>query len=336
MYTKLSDVKLKTDEKMEIGVVLAPDAEYAEQMMDVLSHKGQPWLMHMEEALNGDITGLETRFYIGQVDGQVIANVMTVEYNRTGIVGHVFTRPEHRRKQACMLTMTEQMEDFRRRGGGVLLLGTGYESPAYWIYHSHGFRSLMEGSGFMRYATEADFETNHFAPGETKVVDVEWKHWPLMNLLTSVPDISVLRSIAFHLYGIGDFTGGFLDSIKDWLKGQRRKVKILESESGAVVGCATIGPYSMWRDKTYLLDIFVHPHFLSHYEALLNALELPEGKIQCYVDARSPGEKIAALQQAGFKREALIANQFAWNGEWFDVFIYSRFISQQIESTKSP
>lgn len=327
MYTKLSDVTLKTDENMEIGVVLAPDAEYAEQMMDVLAHKGQPWLLHVEEALHGDIAGLETRFYIGQVDGQVIANIMIVECNRTGILGHVFTRPEHRRKHACTLVMAEQMEDFRRRGGGVLLLGTGYDSPAYWIYHSHGFRGLSEGSGFMRFATVPDFETGHFAPGETKVVDVEWKHWPLMNVLTSVPGISVLRSVAFNLYGIANFEGGFLNFIKSLRKNQSRKAKLLETASGAVVGCITLGRDSRWRDRTYLLDIFVHPNFLSHYEILLNALELPEGKIQCYVDARSPGGKIAALQQAGFKREALITNQFAWKDEWFDVFIYSRWSS---------
>ena len=310
---------------MEIGVVLTPDEEYTDQMMDVLIHKGDPWLSHVEGALKGEITGIETRFYIGQVDGQVIANIMTVEYNRTGIFGHVYTRPEHRRKRACTQIMGYQMEDFRNRGGGLLLLGTGYDSPAYWIYHSHGFKSFSEGSGFMRYATEPDFETHHFCPGEVHVVDVEWKHWPLMSTLTSVAGIEVLRSVAFQLYGIGNFEGGFLHFIRDWLEGSRRKVKLLESDSGAIVGCATTQPNGVWREKTYLLDLFVHSNFLAKYEVLLNALEMPSGKIQCYVDATSPGEKIAALQQAGFKREALLKSQFEWNGDWFDVFVYSKF-----------
>ena len=324
MYTKLCDVKLKTDENMEIGVVLGPDAEYADQMMDVLNHKRQPALSHVEGAMNGDITELETRFHIGQVDGQVIANIMTVEYNRTGILGHVFTRPEHRRKHACSLVMAQQMEDFRRRGGGLLLLGTGYESPAYWIYHSHGFRSLS--GGFMRYSTETDFEASYFAPGKVDVVDVEWKHWPLMTALTSVPGTEILRSVAFHLYGIANFEGGFLNFIADWQEAQPKRAKLLESESGAVVGCATIEPNRIWGDKTYLLDVFVHPNFVSHHATLVNALNLPEGKIQCYVDAASPVEKIAALQQTGFKREALLKNQFTWDDKWSDVFVYSRFV----------
>lgn len=328
MYTKLSDAQLKTGEKMEIGVVLAPHEQLADRMVSLLGHKGEPWMEHVEKALKGEITDLETRFYIGQLGGQIIANVMTVEYNRTGILGHVFTRPEQRRKRACTLIMDQQMEDFKRRGGGLLLLGTGYDSAAYWIYHAHGFRSVLEGSGFMRFSTESDFEVRHFAPGDVKVVDVEWKHWPLMNVLTSVRGVSVLRSIAFNIYGIASFEGGFLNFIKSLEVDRSRKAKLLESSSGAVVGCITLGRDSRWTSNTYLLDIFLHPNFLSDYEALLNSLELPVGKIQCYVDASSPGEKIAALQQAGFKREAVLKDQFVWNGEWFDVFVYSRFTSE--------
>jgi hypothetical protein len=316
---------LKTGEKMEIGVINAPDRDFDDKIMEALHHKGDPWLLHVEQALKGSITDLETRFYIGQLDDQVIANIMTVEYNRTGILGHVYTRPEHRRKHACKLIMEQQMADFTKRGGGVLLLGTGYDSPAYWIYHSFGFRSISENSGFMRFSTESDFETSHFAHGEVKAVDVQWKHWPLMNVLTSVRCIEVLRSLAFNIYGIASFEGGFLVLKKSLGEDQHRKAKLLESSSGAVVGCVMLDRDRRWRDKVYILDIFLHPNFIAHYETLMNALELPEGKIQCYVDAKSPGEKIAALQQANFKREAILKNQFEWKNEWFDVFVYSRF-----------
>ena len=324
MYKKLSDAQLKTGETMEIGLVLTPDAEYADRMIDFLSHKGDSWRWHIEGALKGEITGLETRFYIGQLNDHIITNVMTVEYNRTGFFGHVFTRPEHRRKHACTLVMEKQMEDFRQRGGGIMLLGTGYDSPAYWIYHSHGFRSVTEKSGFMRYSTEDNFEIDHFTYGGVKVVDVEWKHWPLMNVLASVPGIETLRSLDFGLYGIADFGGAFLEFIKS-LKEGRRKAKLLESESGAVAGCAVLSSDRRWRDKTFLLDIFAHPNFISYYDMLLNSMELPEGKIQCYVDANAPGEKIAALQQADFNREALLKNQFEWGDDRVDVFIYSKF-----------
>jgi hypothetical protein len=85
-------------------------------------HKGEPWLSHVNRALSGDIKDLETRFYVGKLNGQIVANIMTVEYNRTGILGHVFTMPEQRRKGICSLIMEQQMADFKCRGGGVLIL----------------------------------------------------------------------------------------------------------------------------------------------------------------------------------------------------------------------
>ena len=310
---------------MEIGMVLAPDAEYADRILDFLTHKGEYWLRHVGKALNGEISELETRFYIGKLGDRVIGNIMTVEYNRTGILGHVFTHPEHRRKHVCSLIMAQQMEDFKKRGGGILLLGTGYNSPPYWIYHSFGFKSVLENSGFMRFSTEPDFEARHFSPGKVKVVDVEWKHWPVMNILVSVPGAEILRSVFFNLYGIGNFEGSFLGFIRSLEENKQKKAKLLESESGAVVGWITLEQDRRWTNRTYLMDIFLHTSFVSNYRKLLNALELPEGKIQCYVDAGSPREKIEALQLAGFEREAVLKNQFAWGDKWVDVFIYSKF-----------
>lgn len=323
MYCKLSDAKLKTGENLEIGVVIAPDIEHKDSIPKVLNHKGEPWLSHVNRSLTGEIKELETRFYIGKIDGNIVGNIMTVEYNRTGILGHVFTVPEQRRKHICSLIMEQQMKDFKSRGG-ILLLGTGYNSPPYWIYHSFGFRSIIEGSGFMRFSTEEDFESKHFRIGEVKSTDVQWKHWPLMNVLTSVYGIETLRSLTFGIYGISNFEGGFLHFMKR-LENENIKAKLLESEFGAVVGCITLDNDHRWTHKTYIIDIFMHNNFINHYVDLLGSLELPEGKIMCYIDEKSPSEKIDALKQFGFEKEATIKNQFIWKNEWYNVSIYSRF-----------
>ena len=325
MYTKLSDAKLKTDEDIEIGLVLAPDQEHSDAIAKVLHHKGDPWLSHVSRALSGDIKELETRFYVGKLENQVVANVMTVEYNHTGILGHVFTIPEQRRKHICSLIMEQLMSDFRRRGGGVLLLGTGYNSAPYWIYHSSGFRSVLENTGFMRYSTDDDFETKHFTPTkDAKAVDVQWKHWTVMNVLTSVRETELMRSVASGLYGVSSFEGGFLHFIKR-IEDGNLKAKLLESESGAVVGCITLDRDHRWAGNTYILDMFMHKNFVTHYDTLLNSIQLPEGKIQCYVAENSPDEKIKALQKAGFEQEALLKKQFSYGSEKYDVFVYSRF-----------
>src|SRR5207248_6496886 len=130
---------------------------------DLLVHKGSGFEVHMRMALRGETDRLETRYYLGMLEGVPVANVMTVESDGVGILGHVFTRPEHRRKGICQAIMGRLMEDFRQRNGRVLLLGTGFESAPYWIYHSFGFRSLK--GGFMRYDAPAaeGFDRNWFA-----------------------------------------------------------------------------------------------------------------------------------------------------------------------------
>lgn len=324
MYYKLSDAKLKTGENLEIGVVIAPDINHRDGILKVLNHKGEPWLSHVDKALNGEIKELETRFYVGKLNGNIVGNIMTVEYNHTGILGHVFVVPEQRRKHICSLIMEQQMEDFKHRGG-ILLLGTGYNTHPYWIYHSFGFRSIIEESGFMRFSTEEDFESKHFRVGKVKPVDVSWKHWPLMNVLTSVYGFEALRSLTFNIYGIANFEGGFLHFMKR-LENENIKAKVLESEYGAVVGCITLDNDHKWTHKTYIIDMFMHNNFINHYIDLLSSLELPNGKIQCYIDENSPKEKIDALKQFGFEIEATLKNQFIWKDKWYDVSIYSRFI----------
>jgi len=74
------------------------------------------------------------------VDGIAVSNVMTVECAGAGILGHVFTREEHRRQGLCQAIFGVLQPHFRQRGGLRLTLDTGFDSPPYWIYHRHGFR----------------------------------------------------------------------------------------------------------------------------------------------------------------------------------------------------
>jgi len=324
VYKKLSIQTLKTGESLEIGVVSAPDKAHADQIAPFLQHKGDPWNGHIANALKEPLDELETRFYVGKLRGTIITNVMTVEYNRTGILGHVYTQPEHRRKGACKLVMAEQMKDFRTRGG-VLFLGTGYDSPPYWIYHSFGFRSLIEGSGFMTFATEDDFEVRYFAPGKAHVAEVRWKDWPRLNALFAIREGAFLRSVGQGRYGVSSFEGEFLRLKVALEEDATYQARLLESERGAVVGCATLTKDPRWHRDVWLLDIFIHPNFASSMGPLLDALDLPEGKIQCYADSRS-SDKICALEQAGFRQEAIFkAHIQADDGERLNVRVYAAY-----------
>ncbi len=128
MRTTLAVETLKTGEQLTIECVLPPETSREAQIRPFLAHKPPHYREHIETALAGGCDDLETRFYVGLLQDEIVGNIMTVEANGIGILGHVHTRDTQRRKGICDAIMWHQMEDFRRRNGQVLLLGTGYQS----------------------------------------------------------------------------------------------------------------------------------------------------------------------------------------------------------------
>ena len=328
MYNKLADVKLRTDETMEVGVIIAPDEAYAEQIKPFLAHKGGGFKWHLERSVVESLDDLETRFYIGKLDGEIIANIMIVEHQHVGILGHVFTTPTQRRKGACKSVMQYQMEDFRQRNGEALYLGTGYNSHPYFIYNSFGFESVFPRSGFMKYRAVEDFDEHYFAESPVHAKDVVWNDWAKMTALTGIVEGDYLRSIAFGIYGPSNFEGGFLGFKQSLENGDTyHDAKLLESDSGAIVGMGTVSWDTRWQPDTAVLDIFVHPHFYPSASVLLEAINFPDTKIQCYAESTSTS-KAVALQNAGFHHEATLKNQIQFQDRSIDVSVFARNYSR--------
>lgn len=324
MYRRFGEEALKNGEVMEVGCVQPPDEEWGKLVEESLAHKPPIWLDHIRKAIRGGTDDLQNYFYIGHLQGEIITGVMTVEHDGVGILGHVYTEPAHRRKGAYSLLMKHQMEDFRERGGGVLLLGTGYESPPYRIYEGFGFRGFAGRSGYMRYASEEDFEEKYYAPRGVSIRPIRWGDWPASSLLTSQPGDDVFRSAAFGLAGISSFEEGFLHLKKGLEEDPRRRAWVAESASGALVGMMMLTPDRRFRGGACLLDLVVHQNFWDQAGAMLAAVEWPQAKVQCYTDLGCEA-KLAALRSAGFTREALLAKQLPTaEGEVLDVAIFTK------------
>jgi len=321
----LSTATLKTGERLEIRVVLAPDAELEPLVKPFLGHKPSSYIWHMEAAFEpGRIDDLETRFYLGLLGGRPIANVMTVEYKGIGILGHVYTLPEHRRKGACALVMAEQMEDFRRRGGRFLTLGTGYDTPPYRIYRNFGFQSVTPESGFMKYETAQGFESAFFETTATTILSPQWKDWPVVNMLCAQPGETFVRSVAAELFGPRNFEGGYITLLRRFFETPACQARLLHTDRGAVAGVATLLPDARWHYDTLILDLFVHPNFTAYAHPLLQAMALPgDRKIQCHTE-EDTAWKIAVLLEEGFEHEATFRGQINANGREVDVEVYER------------
>lgn len=326
MQTVMAIETLKTGEQLRVECVMAPDAAREAEIRPFLAHKSTPYHEHIEAALTGNCDILETRFYIGLLGDEMVGNIMTVEVGGVGILGHVHTRQDQRRKGICDAIMRHQMEDFRQRGGHVLLLGTGYQSAAYRIYESHGFRDWPVGSpGWMRYDTEpiGQFETGFFAPAANSPTPARWGHWPLVALLATIPPAFPLRNLAMNVWGVSMLEGPYCRLLSSIEERPDACAAVLESETGAVVAMTTCLSDSRWPGIR-LLDLFAHPDLSSEaLTPLLESLPLPNARLQAYADPNDT-QKIGALEKAGFQRATVLPNQYHANDAWHDLGLYVR------------
>ena len=303
MVRKLARVTLKSGERMHCLLIEEPEASWAQDVQRLLVHKRDHVHWHIARAIEGPLDDLETRFYLGVVNGEAVGNIMTVEHDGIGILGHVFTSPEQRRKGIASHIMAAQMRDFQERGGRVLTLGTGFDSPPYWIYHSYGFRSIVEDSGAMWYLDNPEQAEDiwHAAIGET--APVRWRHWPLVNLLCIQPNGDRLRHAARRLWGPRNFEGDFTQYLRD-LESENPTTsgRVLENESGLVVGWVSMEDDPIWGGAAALLDLFMHPATWHGAADLLAALPLPAKPVFAYADHDSPKNDV--LQAHGFTQQA--------------------------------
>ncbi|MCC6729856.1 MAG: GNAT family N-acetyltransferase [Chthonomonadales bacterium] len=326
MYATLDRARLRTGELLEVGLVLGPEEERAPAVRDLLGHKGGEWQHHIASALAGGADSLETRFYVGALGEELVANVMTVESLGVGILGHVFTRPEHRRKGICQTLLGAALADFRARGGRSLLLGTGFESPPYWIYHGFGFRSVR--GGFMRYTVghPGEFAARWFAPRPASVVEARWEHWPMVAQVASFPGAAFLRSAAWGVFGVANLEGPYVSFLSKRETDERHRAVMLAAEDGAVAGCATLVPAGSWPDRMTwpgvgLLDAFSHPAFADRLPDLVRAVLPGEAKVIAYTDARRT-PRSDALEAAGMVREGCLTGFLRAGDTVHDVWLY--------------
>lgn len=303
MVRELAEVTLKSGEVMQCLVVEEPEACWAADVQELLVHKREHVLWHIQRSIAGPLDELKTRFYLGVVNDEAVGNIMTVEYDGIGILGHVFTQPEHRRKGIASHIMAAQMRDFQEREGRVLTLGTGFDSPPYWIYHSFGFRSIAAGSGAMWYWRQPEQMEELWRAAITGVASPLWQHWPLVNLLCIQPDGDRLRHAARRLWGPRNFEGDFTRYQRE-LEAEDSAItaRVLENEAGLVVGWASLEDDPVWGGAAALLDLLIHPGAWDAAGDLLSALPLPSKPILAYADQDSPKNDI--LRAHGFRQQS--------------------------------
>jgi len=308
MYRRLGEGRLSTGEVFEIGVVEAPEAEWAERIVPFLLHKGGDWNFHIRTALAQPLGRLETRFYVGHRDGQPITQVMIVGARGAGILGHVFTDPRWRQRGAYRQLMTAQMEDSRRLGYRILTLSTGFESHPYRIYQSFGFTSIGPGRGDMRWLAAPGDDVRYLAPGQAVVRDLDWSDWGGYSLATLQPvgrDDALPRSPALGVRGQESVEGPFITFCRHHARASAGQSRILESASGAVVGWCHVVPGPAVLGDAWLLDWNALPGFDAYRQALLAGLSWPDAPV-AFCTTLADAACAEALATDGFRKAGVL------------------------------
>ncbi len=327
MVETLRTVELKSGEQMQIVRVIAPDAEWRDRILPLLGHKGEPWQWQMEVAFDEGLEGATQYFYEGVLEsGEIVGNIMTVESMDPpiGILGHVYTSPEQRRKGICSHLMEALTEDFRARDGRAMFLHTGYDSAPYHIYASWGFVGYRD-TGSMAWVLEEDFAEKQFADRPVFVRETNWGDWAPLEALSEVDTGWHVRSVYLGQYGFGGFEGQYIYLRRDMIQGRISDFRVLAAEDGAVMGYALLGRWRAFPGEPLVLDLFAHPDFVAHARELAQAVELPaDEKVLAFSDIGSVG-RAAALQSVGFEQEASIGGALTDDhGNALDLLIFSR------------
>jgi hypothetical protein len=314
MWNEIGAVTLKTGRAMRICMVKTPNQFHDNNIASFLSHLNELWLWQLDLTIRGKLDELESRFYLGLFEDEIISNVSTWEYRSIGIVGHLFTIKNRRGEGACTALMKAVIHDFYYRGGKVLI--GGFNPSSYPIAERLGFKSLVGKSEVMHLDLHPDFERDYFRAERVFFRDTMWKDWPGVSLLFGIKEGWRLRSMKHKIFGPFDYEDSFLEDMKEKIKALT-VAKVLTTERGNIVGYATLTSKHRLKDSFLLLDFFVHPSNPNFADSMLKAMKFPKGKIRCFVELDND-EKRDILRRQGFRKKP-VQKRIKRDGETVDI-----------------
>ncbi len=264
---------------------------------------------------------------------------------RVGCAHRLFVHPEHRHHGLERSLLKHALEQFQAGGGEFLMLNSGWDTSFYHLYQEFEFREFRRdpwSDGVLMGRTTsgqpvADWIQAYFGPAESaKVVQINAGHWAPLMLLCNQKLPYLVHHYALNIMGDWAVDGRLL-GLFDILESGKGIAVGLQTNDRRLVGFATLLPFlDPWPVASYqqhirLLDLWVHPNFMSYTPQLLRELEvwthpLPD-KVHYLMsmveDSRS--DLIQSLAQESWTQVARLEQRYQLpNDEMIDMIIYRK------------
>jgi GNAT superfamily N-acetyltransferase len=341
MAEQLESAKLKTGETMDLLRVPAPCGEWAERIVSFMylkhpEYTNCSWHRNCERVVAGQFADVSHDvFFLGLLDGEIVGSTWYGAPQDTmdlATFGRVITVAEQRRKGISTILCRAALEDFRSRGGWCMHLGTGRTNPARLIYESLGFVhcNYVENGGTVMRAVlrgeEETFEEEYFQPGRaTTLRPLHYGDLARAELLYNLPHW-FLKDYSLGVYANTPFEGRFFD-IMTGLERQAARGAALVTDEGRMTGLAytaRTGAGAGAQEHLRVLEFLAHPNYAEQSPDLISAAAsgCEVEKLLAYSSALDVARS-EALQEAGFEKEATLADCLQDELSEFDLYVYA-------------
>lgn len=341
MPEQIAAATLKTGETLEVMRVPAPCGEWAERIVNFMyvrhiEYANCSWHRNAIRVAAGEFADeSDDVFFVGLLNGQIVGTCWygaPADTLDLATFGRVVTLAEHRRKGISRVLCAATVDDFRARGGWAMHLGTGRTNPARFIYEELGFRhyNFIEHQGtIMRLVLHSDydiFEDEYFAAEQPVALrPLNWGDLARSELLYNLPHW-FLKDTTCGVFANTPFEGQFYEIMAE--VGDRGEPgMVLETSDKRMAGMAytartTAGANA--QEHVRVLEFLVHPNYAEQAPQLITAVASDSlaQKLLAYSSAVDVS-RCEALEEAGFTKEATLADRLQDVDSVFDMYVYS-------------
>lgn len=316
----------------DVAISALPIPVQESNLLGLLWHKGSPWIGDIWNRMEGNCDGCVDRFWVARDGQEPVAHAwytVAAEDQGLGLLGHVFTKPEYRRRGLSTRVIRAALADFRERGGRIMQLFT-YNPLSVPFYEKLGFEQIHHSRAghaadwAMRWPVGSGAAVDaRFSPGPCRIRPLAAADLPQYCLLYNLEYETCLKDWAQQIALGLETELTFLSTMDRLARGDG--VCFALENGQTIAGIATL-MRNGFAPQSHLaaIDYYVHPRFTDHAGELFHAALASREKLGVeIVDALVVDKaKEQTIAEMGFRPRETLRNHYRAGGKAVECVLY--------------